>query len=834
VRLLATRYRNLIEAPEYLAELSAANGWCAAFFQPKRPGALDPITQEQFVTWIRDPSKVAKPLRNLADGLAARADFFHWELAFPEVFRPAGEKTGGFDVVLGNPPWERIKLQETEWFAERNPSIAQAPNADVRKKMITRLKTDGDPLYDEYVEALHVSEAMSVFIRQSTKYPLCGRGDVNLFSVFAELARNLLAPEGRLGIIVPSGIATDDTTKDFFADIVQQRQLVSFYEFENWGFFGAGHGHMLRFALTTIAKLSDSTRKADFVFQARSVAELSDSSRHFELSDRDIAVINPNTKTAPIFRNQRDASISINVYKRTSILIREGEQGGNPWGIRFMAMLHMANDSGLFRTRKEMEVDRFVLNGNRYTKGNEVFLPLYEAKMVYQYDHRYGDFSKAKTGERAHVLPSSNPIEYLDPAFEVQPYYWVKGAEVDAVLSKKWTNGWLLGWREVTDSRASARTVIATILPKAAVGNKILLMMPDIIKGASFVILANLDSICLDYFARQKTGGNSLNYFIMRQLPILPPSAYTLLCPWERSVGTVEDWIKPRVLELVYTSDSLEPFARDLGYTGRPFRWNPERRSVLRCELDAAFFHLYGIDREDTDYILETFPIVKRHDEEEFGEYRTKRVILEIYDALAEAIRSNRPYLSRLDPKPGEVASGKAEGISADEFIAMAYPSSEADKAVCAAALAAVEQSNGLSSMDHLDVLLLTTHPDWCEAFLNAAEVRALKSVLRSAPAALSFGQDQSIRWKECRDHLVSRNAITVNNSEKNQTITVGSQFAAVKAKLPRGVDDVVECALKALNTIVETRKTLTSAPQTQRLILDFLEQQHRLNNLAA
>jgi hypothetical protein len=167
----------------------------------------------------------------MAEGLASQASFFHWELAFPEVFRPAGAKAGGFDVVLGNPPWERIKLQETEWFAERNPAIAQAPNADARKKMIARLEKDGDPLFGEYQAALHVAEAASIFIRQSGLYPLCGRGDVNLFSVFTELARSLLAPVGRLGIIVPSGIATDDTTKDFFADLVEKRVLVCLYDF---------------------------------------------------------------------------------------------------------------------------------------------------------------------------------------------------------------------------------------------------------------------------------------------------------------------------------------------------------------------------------------------------------------------------------------------------------------------------------------------------------------------------------------------------------------------------------------------------------------------------
>jgi hypothetical protein len=153
--------------------------------------------------------------------------------------------------------------------------------------------------------------------------------------------------------------------------------------------------------------------------------------------------------------------------------------------------------------------------------------------------------------------------------------------------------------------------------------------------------LSCITSITFDFFARQKMGGTNLTYGYLKQLPILLPSAYSIPCPWEPSSGSIADWIKPRVLELVYTSRSLEPFARDLGYSGAPFAWDAERRFALRCELDAAFFHLYGISRDDTDYILDTFPIVKRHDEQEFGEYRTKRVILERYDEYGLAMKRN-------------------------------------------------------------------------------------------------------------------------------------------------------------------------------------------------
>ena len=112
-------------------------------------------------------------------------------------------------------------------------------------------------------------------------------------------------------------------------------------------------------------------------------------------------------------------------------------------------------------------------------------------------------------------------------------------------------------------------------------------------------------------------------------------------------------WIRQRVLELTYTAWDMESFARDLGDDGPPFRWDEERRFGMRAELDAAFFHLYGIERDDVDYIMETFPIVKRKDEQRYGSFRTKELILDVYDAMAEAVRTGEPYQTILDPPPG-------------------------------------------------------------------------------------------------------------------------------------------------------------------------------------
>jgi hypothetical protein len=145
----------------------------------------------------------------------------------------------------------------------------------------------------------------------------------------------------------------------------------------------------------------------------------------------------------------------------------------------------------------------------------------------------------------------------------------------------------------------------------------------------------------------------NLNYFIFRQLPVLKPDIYDAAPTWERGISMLK-WVCSRVLELTYTAWDMEPFARDVGYDGPPFRWVPERRFLLRCELDAAFFHLYGLSRDDTDYVMDTFPIVRKNDEKTYGEYRNKRVILEIYDEMAAAAQTGKAYQTRLDPPPAD------------------------------------------------------------------------------------------------------------------------------------------------------------------------------------
>ncbi len=641
-----SRWQALLASQAYEHQKLVHDAWCAAFLWPKEQTGEVAYAAPTTEIWRTLRDKKAPPAPVLVETtqkIAEQYALFHWELAFPQVF-----ERGGFDVVLGNPPWERVKLQEQEFFAEE-PDIANARNAAERKKIIAALPTTDPELWQKWCLASRVAQGQSHFSRQSGRFPLCGTGDINTYALFAEHNWHIIGPQGRAGFIVPSGIATDDTTKAYFKAITKSHALRSMWEFENEGFFTAGKGHMLRFALTTLSGRNEPASIADFLFQGQAISDLENPDRHFSLSAEDIETINPNTGTCPIFKTKRDSLIALSIYRRAGVLWRENDPDGNPWGLRFMAMFHMANDSGLFRQQGELASAGWVLEGNRFVQGGEIMLPLYEAKMAYIYNHRSGTYEGAPPGERLHRLPTPGEMQLADPQYAPLPFYWVAETEVDAKIDKVWGNEWLLGWRDVTDARASVRTVVACVIPRAAVNDKFLLMLPSLDTRIISCLYANLVSIPLDYCARQKVGGLSLKYFTMRQLPILKPEDFKVEAPWARSANIV-DWISQRVLELTYTAWDLQPFAEDCGDSGPPFIWDPVRRFQLQCELDAAFFHLYGISRDDASFILDTFDVLQRADVRNHGNYRTKHKILEIYDTLAEAACTGKPYVSTLGP----------------------------------------------------------------------------------------------------------------------------------------------------------------------------------------
>jgi hypothetical protein len=391
---------------------------------------------------------------------------------------------------------------------------------------------------------------------------------------------------------------------------------------------------------------------ADFVFDLRRVEELQNPERHIRLGPADFALLNPNTHTCPVFRTHRDATITKSIYLRVPILLNEKGEASNAWRVSFrQGLFNMTSAFNFFRTRQRLEAQGWKLEGNVFQRGENCYLPLYEAKMLHQFDHRFGDYRDKQAKSGSNELPTVPQERLEDRKYVPLPRYWASEDAINERLAGRWDCDWLLCWRDFCRA-FDERTVIASVLPRVACGDTLLLMFPQVSPALAACMLACLCSFILDYVARQKIGGNHLKYPPFKQLPILAPAQFAEIRSWLG--GPATNWVRTRVLELTYTACDLQGFARDLGWEGPPFRWDEDRRSLLRAELDAAFFHLYGINRDDTDYILETFFRVKKNDEECFGTYRTKHQILDLYDRMARAMETGVPYETVLDPPPAD------------------------------------------------------------------------------------------------------------------------------------------------------------------------------------
>lgn len=609
-------YRAFLEQAKTSRLAHAADLLVGAYLLPKREGAGTSIpTSATLYLTLEDVPLPADQQGALAAAQTACAEarVLHWPLAFPQVFA-----SGGFDCVLGNPPWEVMQMGEEEFFATRAPHIAELAG-DKRKRAITELPETEPRLWIEYETASQRVAASNNFVRESGRYPLTAVGKLNTYPLFAETISQITHASGRAGFIVPTGIATDDSTKAFFGQITQKGRLISLFDIENRDKLFAAVDSRMKFCLLTLGQAGT----AEFVCFAAQVNQLADTRRRFRLTPSEFRLINPNTLTCPVFRSERDAELTKKLYRAAPVLIEEGNLDGNPWGISFsQGLFNMTSDSQLF-------FDQPVADS----------LPLYEAKMIHQFDHRWATYTAE--GDSRDVSDS----EKADPAYAVTPRYWVNQAEVEERLVKRdregnviwsWDRQWLMGWRDICRA-TDERTVIASVVGRVGVGHTMPLFMTSREPVRVAALLANFGTLILDFCARVKVGGTHLTYGYLKQFPILPPKHYT-----EADLA----FITPRVLELTYTAHDLQPWAQDLGFDGEPFAFNPTRRAILRAELDAYYAKLYGLTRDELRYILdpadimgvdypsETFRVLKNKEQREYGEYRTQRLVLEAWDKL--------------------------------------------------------------------------------------------------------------------------------------------------------------------------------------------------------
>ncbi|MEU0502029.1 DNA methyltransferase [Nocardia sp. NPDC005998] len=693
VRRQAAEYREWAASPEYRHALRVADAWCAAIVWPKTGVAPTPITQEVFRgLQNRDGAAATADVHAMIDDLAQQEEFrfFHWHLEFPEIFivgeEPGGPDvdtatgwSGGFSCVLANPPWDKIDFEDKKYFEHREPALAAKAGAARRAAIAAWEAEEANAVAAQhYRRERRGVKATFHFAADSGVFPLCAKGltidGVNSLQkdqLFAELFATITAPQGRIGCVIPTAIATGSGGQYLFRDFTRRGVIRLLYDFENRKKLFDVHASY-RFCLLSLTGRQSHEPQAEFACLLHDVVDLEDPERVFTLEPDEVTLINPNTGTLPVFRTRRDADLTAAIQRRIPVLWNESAVGGNSWHITPKRLFDMTDDSDLFRTREHLEGEGWRLRGAVFEKDGQRMLPLYEAKMVDFFNHRAADVVKSET-----AVNRQNQPRYItngdlrDPHRSALPLSWIQESETIATVRKnkevdipgvdlrlqalRWDRDWLCGWCDVT-SATNERTAIPAFIPRSAVGHTFPLMFPRAEPDATAALIAAQSSLVFDYVARQKVPGTHMYLFLWKQLPVPTPAMLKPHLPF----------LIPRVLELTYTAHDMSGLARDLGNPTDlgPFIWDIDRRAQIRAELDAFFFQLYGVARPDVEYILDTFQTetggLKHNEIARFGRYRTWELVLTEYDRMAMAgLDLDRPvidgenYTSPLSPLPG-------------------------------------------------------------------------------------------------------------------------------------------------------------------------------------
>ncbi|WBU43003.1 MULTISPECIES: Eco57I restriction-modification methylase domain-containing protein [Marinobacter] len=598
------------EHSESILRLSLAEDlYCAAFTIQKTPDFYAKIPKNEHLLLLKEGLSVDQGVLKATQLEANRFKFFHWNISFPEVF-----SNGGFDVILGNPPWDVCQFKDDDFFSRYTPQYFGL-DSDQREAAVEDIRKDNPNLYDIYFEMMDHSARKNFFYKNSGNFPLASSGRMNLYTLFSELSESIKNESGRSGIIVESGIATSSSAKKFFEFLVDQKRLVKFVDFENRkGIFPSIH-KSYKFCLLTTARYSKNTEL--FLF-CEDVTDTNNPKKSIKLSPSEIVVLNPNTKNLPVFRTQYDADLTTKIYNSIPVLNNESNKSPrNAWNLNIKRIFNIGIP----------KVKRLCTPA---TKREDHHLRVYESKMIHQFDSKFGNYNSGEISKTT-IAEKKNDSETLSRNY-------IEKSEIDGAFSRySWDRNWALCWRDICRSN-DERTFISTIIPRSASDFTLRVgFLPEENIEKTCCLLGNFNSLVCDFITRQKIGGTHLSDYITNQVAILPPSSYR---------EEDQEFINKRVIELVYCFEELRPFAEDMGYTGNPFPFDINRRHILQCELDAYYAKLYGLTKDELRYILdpsevmgdefpsETFRVLKKNEIREFGEYRTQRLVLEAWDKI--------------------------------------------------------------------------------------------------------------------------------------------------------------------------------------------------------
>jgi hypothetical protein len=610
-RRQAAEYLKWRDSAAFRAKRLVADAWCAAFAWAKTPDA-PPAVVNRVLLDLREQGAEGILPETLAEIGRLRGEhrFFHWHLEFPDVFRVGEGETrwrGGFSCVLSAAPRDKVDRRE------------------------------GSTVFG--------------FATRSGAYPQCAAGlaepgtsALRADLLFAERVTALLAPAGRAGCAVAPGTAAAPGARYLLGGLMRRGALASLYDFTGPDptlclltlVGGPVHGRPVQAGTAHGGA-------ARFAFWLDGPAGLADDGRSFTLTPDEVALINPNTGTVPAFRGARDAALIAAVYRRVPALCSDARRdetraGGNPWKMRLAtAFPRAAADTGLLGTERELRGEGWELAGSTFTRDGQRMLPVYEPPMVGLFDH--------EAAKPRHWIAEHGPVAVQRKGETAE-----RPGVADRLAELGWNWEWLCAWRAPVHDRAA----VAVVLPRAAVADSLPLMLPRVVPPFAAALIAAQSSLVFEYVARQKVDGPVVRAAQWKQLPVPTPDMLEPHLPF----------IVARVLELVYTSSDMGPFARDLDDSGEPFAWDPDRRASLRAELDALFFRVYGIDgRDDAEYIIDTLlggapkeggaGGFERDESQGEDSRRAGKLALAAFDRMTEAEAAGAGYETRIFPPPG-------------------------------------------------------------------------------------------------------------------------------------------------------------------------------------
>lgn len=631
-------YKELINSEEYKAEKLLHDVWTAAFFLDLEEHPDTYVTSKTIERLRRDiprnfskkenPSDI-ETICEIATNIAEQESFFHWELEFPTVFNG---NHPGFDCVLGNPPWEEVKNQPSEFFAVSAPKIANAPKNE-RDELIDELKNENPDLYKKWKSEEKRVERRRRFYNNSPTVAEGSVGKTNTYPLFTYHNSRITSAVGKAGFIVKTAIATDHDYSKLFKQLASEGYVDSLYDFENSrGYFPEVH-RQERFCLLTLRGDPDKDETIQMVFNLKTAEDLEEVEIP-ELSLEELNNLSSGSYQLPVLNSTTDLRLIREIANNDSIEPLEKEESGweSFWGFPY--------DSGAVQSEAIVRED--IVSSEEYDKlsiyqeyDENQFYALYEGKFIDFYDHRRGSFEDVEKADRFGKTPAlyrPTDEDRNDPQYEIEPRYWVRAKEVEEWFEQRgWTHDWLFAYGR-KGRTTDARTYKGTILPTVAVADTAPVLLPIGAESKKEAALQSLalcgitNSYVFDYLVRTNITGSTIGKNLVNRMFV----------PKYEVVSENIEELALKVLELTYTSDTLEPVADAIGHNSGPYKWDEELREKLRWEIDGLVANLYDLNEGDVKYILNQFDIVQNDEIDQFGNYKSKERIINYLEKYRE------------------------------------------------------------------------------------------------------------------------------------------------------------------------------------------------------